>query len=84
LSFLLLGLAEVRPDWEPDCEHRNPTSFFASVTLLLGTVLKTVNNILDRATLKILFFMLIIDAEKMSVECYRLNERGKWELTPYS
>ncbi len=27
---------------------------------------------------------VIIDGEKMNVECYRLNEKGKWELTPYS
>jgi len=27
---------------------------------------------------------VLIDAETMSVECYRLNERGKWELTAYS
>ena len=27
---------------------------------------------------------VLIDAETMSVECYRLNERGNWELTPYS
>jgi len=27
---------------------------------------------------------VLINTEKMSVDCYRLNERGKWELTPYS
>lgn len=27
---------------------------------------------------------VLIDADKMNVECYRLNERGKWELTSYS
>ena len=27
---------------------------------------------------------VLIDAEKMSIECYRLNENNKWELTPYS
>lgn len=27
---------------------------------------------------------VLIDADKMYVECYRLNERGKWELTSYS
>ena len=27
---------------------------------------------------------VLIDAEKINVECYRLNEKGKWELTPYS
>jgi Uma2 family endonuclease len=26
----------------------------------------------------------IIDAEKMNVECYRINEKGRWELAPYS
>lgn len=27
---------------------------------------------------------VLIEAEKMNVECYRLNENGKWELTSYS
>ncbi|MBO3464390.1 Uma2 family endonuclease [Aetokthonos hydrillicola] len=27
---------------------------------------------------------VLIEADKMSVECYRLNEKGKWELTSYS
>lgn len=27
---------------------------------------------------------ILIDSEKMSVEYYRLNEKKKWELTPYS
>lgn len=27
---------------------------------------------------------VLISQEKMSVECYRLNERSQWELTPYS
>ena len=26
---------------------------------------------------------VLIDAEKVSVECFRLNERGIWELHPY-
>lgn len=27
---------------------------------------------------------VLIDAERMNIECYRLNEKGKWELTAYS
>ncbi len=27
---------------------------------------------------------VLIEADKMNVECYRLNEKGKWELTSYS
>jgi Uma2 family endonuclease len=27
---------------------------------------------------------VLVDAEKMGVECYHRNERGKWELTAYS
>ncbi len=27
---------------------------------------------------------ILIDADKINVECYRLNENGKWELTSYS
>ncbi len=26
---------------------------------------------------------VLVSADKMSIECYRLNERDKWELTPY-
>ena len=26
---------------------------------------------------------VLIDADRMAVECYRLNERGVWELNPY-
>jgi Uma2 family endonuclease len=33
--------------------------------------------------LKTLQEYVLIDAEKLSVECYRLNERNKWELTAY-
>ncbi|QYO68823.1 Uma2 family endonuclease [Leptolyngbya sp. 7M] len=27
---------------------------------------------------------VLMDADRMNVECYRLNEKGKWELTTYS
>jgi Uma2 family endonuclease len=27
---------------------------------------------------------IIIDPRQVSIECYRLNDRQKWELTPYS
>ncbi|EAW33602.1 Uma2 family endonuclease [Lyngbya sp. PCC 8106] len=27
---------------------------------------------------------VLVDAERMNVECYRLNEHNKWELTSYS
>lgn len=27
---------------------------------------------------------VLIEADKMAIECYRINERGKWELTAYS
>ena len=27
---------------------------------------------------------VLIEAETMSIDCYRLNEKGKWELTAYS
>lgn len=27
---------------------------------------------------------VLIEADKMSLDCYRLNEKGKWELTTYS
>ncbi len=26
---------------------------------------------------------VLIDADRMAVECYRLNEKGRWELNPY-
>ncbi|KAB8320987.1 Uma2 family endonuclease [Tolypothrix campylonemoides VB511288] len=27
---------------------------------------------------------ILVETDKMNVECYRLNEKGKWELTSYS
>jgi Uma2 family endonuclease len=27
---------------------------------------------------------VLIEADRMNVECYRINEKGKWELTAYS
>jgi Uma2 family endonuclease len=27
---------------------------------------------------------VLIDADRMNVECFRINEKGKWELTAYS
>jgi Uma2 family endonuclease len=27
---------------------------------------------------------VLVDTEKMNIECYRLNEQNKWELTSYS
>lgn len=27
---------------------------------------------------------ILVDAEAMNLDCYRLNEKGKWELTAYS
>jgi Uma2 family endonuclease len=27
---------------------------------------------------------IIIDLRQIAIECYRLNDRQKWELTPYS
>jgi Uma2 family endonuclease len=27
---------------------------------------------------------VLIETDKMNVECYRINEKGKWELTAYS
>jgi Uma2 family endonuclease len=27
---------------------------------------------------------VLIEADRMNVECYGINEKGKWELTPYS
>ena len=34
--------------------------------------------------IEILKEYVLIEADKMNVECYRLNEKGKWELTAYS
>ncbi|RMG13518.1 MAG: Uma2 family endonuclease [Cyanobacteria bacterium J055] len=27
---------------------------------------------------------VVIEADRMAIECYRINDRGKWELTSYS
>jgi hypothetical protein len=56
--LIFLDCAEVRPEFVLEKEHRNPKSSLASVTPLLGAVVKTVNKKLYRVTLKTRFFML--------------------------
>lgn len=60
LLLIFLDCAEVRPEFVRDFEHPNPKSFLASVTPLLGAVVKTVNKRLYRVTLNIRFFMLML------------------------
>jgi Uma2 family endonuclease len=57
---------------------------------LIAEVLSPITEASDRGQkfrnyrqIKTLAEYVLIDAERINLECYRLNEKGKWELTPY-
>jgi Uma2 family endonuclease len=80
------------PDVMVTCDHRDQTARqVIYYPCLIAEVLSPGTEGYDRGDkfkhyrrIKTLKEYVLIDAETMSVECYRLNERGKWELTPYS
>lgn len=91
-----LGVSENGPYHYPDvmvtCDPRDQTARkVIDYPCLVAEVLSPGTEGYDRGDkfkhyrrIQTLKEYVLIDAEKMSVECYRLNERGKWELTPYS
>ncbi|MEW6492281.1 MAG: Uma2 family endonuclease [Cyanobacteriota bacterium] len=91
-----LGVSENGPYQYPDvivtCDPRDQTARkVIYYPCLVAEVLSPGTEGYDRGDkfkhyrrIKTLKEYVLIDAEKMNVECYRLNERGKWELTPYS
>ncbi|MDF5719727.1 MAG: Uma2 family endonuclease [Rhizonema sp. PD37] len=90
-----LGVSEQGPYNYPDvmvtCDQRDQTARkTVQYPCLIAEVLSPSTEAYDRGSkfvhyrrLKTLKEYVLIDAEKLSVECYRINERGKWELTHY-
>jgi Uma2 family endonuclease len=79
------------PDVMVTCDERDRTSRkIVRFPCLIAEVLSPGTEGFDRGKkfthyrrLKTLKEYVLIDAEQMSVECYRLNEQKKWELTHY-
>ena len=79
------------PDVMVTCDERDRTARkIVRFPCLIAEVLSPGTEGFDRGKkfthyrrLKTLKEYVLIDAEQMSVECYRLNEQKKWELTHY-
>jgi Uma2 family endonuclease len=90
-----VSVSEKGPYFYPDvvvsCEERDRRALkMVQYPCLILEVLSPGTEGYDRGDkfkfyrrLKTLQEYVLVDAEKLSVECYRLNERGKWELTAY-
>ena len=80
------------PDVAVTChpEDKQATKFIRHPCLVVE-VLSPGTEAFDRGdkfghyrTLSSLQEYVLVSSERMSIEVFRLNERGKWELTPYS
>lgn len=90
-----VGISEQGPFFYPDvvvsCDQRDRLApKVVQYPCLIVEVLSPGTEGFDRGDkfkfsrrLKTLQEYILVDAEKMSIETYRLNERGKWELTSY-
>ncbi len=90
-----LGISDKGPYHYPDvmvtCDERDLISRkVVQFPCLIVEVLSPGTEAFDRGDkfkhyrrIKTLKEYVLIDAEKICVECYRINERGKWELTSY-
>ncbi len=90
-----VSVSEQGPYFYPDvvvsCEERDRRALkVVQFPCLIVEVLSPGTEGYDRGDkfkfyrrLKTLQEYVLVDPEKLSVECYRLNERGKWELTAY-
>jgi Uma2 family endonuclease len=90
-----VGVSENGPFHYPDvsvsCDGRDRTARqFILYPCLIAEVLSPGTEAFDRGKkfmqyrrIETLREYLLIDPDKMSLECYRLNERGNWELFPY-
>jgi Uma2 family endonuclease len=90
-----VSVSEKGPYFYPDvvvsCEERDRRALkMVQYPCLILEVLSPGTEGYDRGDkfkfyrrLKTLQEYVLVDAEKLGVECYRLNERGKWELTAY-
>ncbi len=90
-----LGISDKGPYHYPDvmvtCDQRDLTSRkIVQFPCLIVEVLSSGTEAFDRGDkfkhyrrIKTLKEYVLIDAENVCVECYRINENGKWELTSY-
>ncbi|GAB1538993.1 Uma2 family endonuclease [Scytonema sp. NUACC21] len=90
-----VGVSENGPFHYPDvvvsCDERDRQAIkFIQNPCLIVEVLSPSTEAYDRGgkfyqyrRIKTLKEYVLIDAEKISVECFRLNENGIWELHPY-
>ena len=90
-----LGVSDIGPYHYPDvmvtCDKRDQNARkIVQFPCLIVEVLSPGTEAYDRGDkfahyrrIKTLKEYVLVDAEIRSVECYRINERGKWELTPY-
>lgn len=94
-SDIKVGITENGPFRYPDlsvsCDERDrPAVEFIEHPSLIVEVLSPSTEAYDRGgkfahyrQIKTLQEYVLIDAERFSVECFRLNAAGKWELTHY-
>lgn len=90
-----VGISEKGPFHYPDvmvtCDDRDRTAQkIVQFPCLIAEILSPGTEGFDRGKkfthyrrLKTLKEYILIDAEQMSVECYRINAQNKWELTHY-
>jgi len=91
-----LGISENGPFHYPDvmvtCDKRDRQAIkFIQYPCLIAEVLSPGTEGYDRGgkfahyrRLKTLREYVLIDAQQISVECFRLNDKGIWELHPYT
>ncbi|MBW4578166.1 MAG: Uma2 family endonuclease [Tildeniella nuda ZEHNDER 1965/U140] len=79
------------PDLSVSCDERDrPATQFIEHPCLIVEVLSPATEAYDRGgkfahyrTIKTLQEYVLVDADRISVECFRLNAADKWELTHY-
>ncbi len=91
-----VGITELGPFHYPDvmvtCDERDRRAIkMVRYPCLIVEVLSPSTEAYDRGKkfthyrqIDTLKEYVLVSADRMSVECYRLNDRGKWELTHYS
>lgn len=94
-SDIKVGITEKGPFHYPNlsvsCDERDRAAIeFIEHPCLIVEVLSPSTEAYDRGgqfahyrTIKTLQEYVLIDADRVSVECFRLNTGGKWELTHY-
>ena len=90
-----VGVSEKGPFHYPDvvvsCDERDKQAIeFLQYPCLIVEVLSPSTEAYDRGTkftryrrIQTLQEYVLIDAEKIGLDCFRLNDRGLWELHPY-